>query len=190
MFFNQCFVDDAAWIRVTELASSFIFDKEALGDTLVHHYYCDFGFVGGLVVHVVDGSFELRDLVRQNLVSLGIADTVSVDNDVGGVFFFMVLRESSNRSHHSLFHLGLHNLFTLLLDNVLRVVLTHLFIDAAAETNHRFRTSVANINTDQHSAFLVKHFWELEVVQVTTSLTVYLFDYVGGFGEVELASIA
>lgn len=48
---------------------------------------------------------------------------------------------------------------------------------------------MANVNTNQHSASLIEYLWELEVVQVTTSLAVNLFNNVGGFGEVELVSI-
>ena len=60
--FNQLLIDNAAWVRVSQLASSFILYEEALGDTLVHNDNSDFRSVGCLVVHAIDGGFELRDL--------------------------------------------------------------------------------------------------------------------------------
>ena len=44
-----------------------------------------------IVVHFADSGLELGQLVEKHSFTLGIADTVSVDNDIGGktVFFFL-----------------------------------------------------------------------------------------------------
>jgi hypothetical protein len=76
-----------------------------------------------------------------------------------------------------------------LLDQVVAVVLTHLLVGRGRETDDGLRTGVAHINTDQHGALLLEGFWELEMVEITTSLGVHLSEDVGRFRKVELKTI-
>lgn len=82
------------------------------------------------------------------------------------------------------------NLLAFGLDEVVTVVLAHFLVRARTEANDRFRTSMTNINTDQHRSFLGKNFRELQVVQVATSLGVDLSEDVGGLGQIELISVS
>lgn len=82
------------------------------------------------------------------------------------------------------------NLLALRLDKVVTVVLAHLLVRARTETDNGFRTCMAHVNTNQHRSFLGKYFGELQVVQVATSLGVYLSEDISSLGQIELVSIS
>lgn len=189
MVLNQLLVDDAAGIGVSEL-TSLVFHKESLRDALVNHHDGQLRLVGGLVVHGVDGSLELGDLLGQNLQTLGITDTVAVNHVVGRELTSVEGRKGPDCLHQSLLHAVLDDLLALRLDKVLGEVLTHLLVDAAGQTDHGLWTRVAHVNADQHGSLLVEHLRELQVVEVAASLAVDLANDVGGFGEVELVRVA
>ena len=75
-----------------------------------------------------DSLCELRNFLRKTDVTLCVTKTVSVNDEVSGVFTFVIASEARDRILECLFHLGLDNLLTLLLNDELRVVLAHLLI--------------------------------------------------------------
>ena len=52
-------------------------------NSLIDHNNCDRRFRRFVFVELSDSFFKLRDLTVQHLVSLSIADTISVDDEVG-----------------------------------------------------------------------------------------------------------
>ena len=81
-----------------------------------------------LVVVLVDGCSELRNLLFETDVSLRISETISVDDEVSGVLAIVIACKAFNGILEGLLHLSMHDLLTLLLDDELRVVLAHLFV--------------------------------------------------------------
>jgi hypothetical protein len=135
LVFHETFVDDAAaWgILGTTLA---VEHEEPLRDSFVDDHHRDLGCDCRLVVELVDGSFELRDLRLQNLVSHRVADAVSVDDEVGGELACMVLRERVDCLADGALHVVLHNFLSFLLNQEVAVVLTHISVDACGEANN------------------------------------------------------
>ena len=125
--FNQTLVDDAAGGWVPQL-TSLVLHKESLGDPLVDDNHSDLRLGRGLIVDLVDGSLKLRDLGRKHLVAHGIANTVTIDNEVGRKLIFVEVSEHLDCIFQCILHSRLHDLLSLLLNNVLRVVLAHLLI--------------------------------------------------------------
>ena len=89
-----------------------------------------------------------------------------------------------------LLHARLHDLLTLSLHDVLRVVLAHLLVGGGCEANHRGGTSMADINANEHSPHLLHHLGELQVEEVTFDLGVDLAEDVASLAHVEGASVA
>jgi len=94
---------------------------------------------------MLDSFFELRDFAFEHLITLCIRHTISKEHEVGGRLAHMLLRELLNRVDNNLGQIGLHDLLALMLNYVLRVVLTELGVDRGAQTYNRLITSVANV---------------------------------------------
>lgn len=90
VFLNKFFVDDAAawWVN----KSLALFYKEALGNTLVNNDYSDSGLLGNLVIKVAYNSLQLGNLVRQDLLTHGITNTVSIDYKVSWFTLVLLLK--------------------------------------------------------------------------------------------------
>ena len=86
----------------------------------------------------------------------------------------MLLSKSLDRFLDDLLHLILNDLLTFLLDEVVRVVLAHVWVDAGRDPNDRLGPGVADVNANQHVALGGHCLWELQVVQVASSLRVDL----------------
>ena len=105
-----------------------IFDEEPLRDPLVDHDNSD-GWLGcGRVVQLLNSLLKLRYLSLEDLVSHSIADTISVDYEVCRELTVVVAGEDLDCIFYGIFHLILHDLLTLLLNQEVRVVLTKLFV--------------------------------------------------------------
>jgi len=128
-----------------------VFDEEALDDPLVHDNERDLWCLC-LVVELLNGRLELRDLLGEAKITLSIAKTISVDEEVGWVLPLVLRGKVFDSKLDSTLHRSLDDFLALLLDDVLRVVLTHLGIGRCCETNHRVRSRVADINTNKHGA--------------------------------------
>lgn len=166
-------VDDAAggWVMLfTVLAHH----KEALTDSLVDDDNSDLRLLGSLVRDVVDGSLELGNLVLENLQALSITNTVTVDHVAVREVSIVVHREGLDSFLQVALHLILHDLLALLLHDEVAVVLTHLLVDRGRESNYRLGASVADVDTDKHGSLLLDDLWELQVVEISTSLGVNL----------------
>jgi hypothetical protein len=74
---------------------------------------------------------------------------------------------------------------------VLTVVLGHLLVDGCREADYALgATSVRNINTDQHGALALQTLRELQVIEITASLAVYLAQNIGGLRQIELGGVS
>lgn len=167
-----------------------ILNEESLRDPLVHHDHSYIWFCGRLVIKQVDSSFKLGNLTSKHLITLGITHTVSVDDDISWELVLVVNRESPDSLTDRLLHVVLHDLLALPLNQIITVVLTHLLVDGSREANDRLGSCMTHINADQHGSLLLHSLWKLHVVEVTTSLGVYLSKDVGRFRQIKLHSVA
>ena len=133
---DKALVNDAArgWVLQVALA---VLDEEALSDALVDNYESDLGHLSHLVVHFGEGGTELLDLLVDDLLLLGITNTITVNDVVGGHQAVMARSEDLDSLLERLLHLSLHDLLTLPLHDVLRVVLAHLLVCASCKANNR-----------------------------------------------------
>lgn len=128
MTFNKTFVDDAPCWRVMQLASA-VLDKKALRNSFVYYNNSDLWLISNLVVQKIDCGLELRNLARQNLISLGITYTVSKDDEVSWVLILVIFSKRLYGLAYRLFHIVLNNLLTFPLDQEIAIVLAHFLID-------------------------------------------------------------
>ena len=186
---NKTLVNDTArgWVHQVALV---VLDEEALSDALVDNNESDLGHLTNFVVHFFEGLTELNDLLLDDLLLLSITDSITVDDVVSGEHAVMERRKDFDGLLERLFHLVLDDLLTLLLDNVFRVVLAHLLVCAGCKTNDRRRSSVADIDSNQHCTMTVHRFRELQVEQVTLDLGVNLSENVAGLAHVKLVAVA
>jgi len=124
---HQALVNDTAggWVHK---ATTWVFDKESLVDSLVHHNNCDRRLLILVLVELPDSLFELWDLAVEHLVALRITHTVSVDDEVSWELSIVVLAEHMERVFTELLHLGLHDLLAFPLHQVVTEVLRHLLV--------------------------------------------------------------
>lgn len=122
----------------------------------------------------------MSDLLLDDLLSHSISDSVSVDDEVVRVQFLGMLSFIGlNGGSQSILKLGVNNFLSLSLENLVGVVLTHLWVNGSTETNNGLFALMADIDSDKHGVrrdFLR----ELQVVEVSTELGVDLSQNVGG----------
>ena len=133
-FLDQSLVDDATigWVHQATLL---ILDKEALRDPFVHDHESDLGFRFCLVVKLVDCLLELGNLLSEADITLSVTESISVDHKVGRELPFVLGSKDFDGLFDGCLHLSLHDLLSLLLHEVLRVVLTHLLVGGGSETD-------------------------------------------------------
>lgn len=102
--------------------------EEPLRDSLVHDYDCNLWHLT-ITVELGDSLLELGNFRCKHLVALSIAYTISVDNKVGWELLRVMLGKGLDRLSNHLFHTLFDNFLTLLLNQVVAVVLRHLFVD-------------------------------------------------------------
>lgn len=133
--------------------------EEPLPDSLVNYDQCVFGEFRLLNLLAVDERvflmhylIQLFKLMRDNLLSHGVADAVSVDENVVGQGSVVVLSECLEGTLEILLkHTGTDNLLALLaLRTGLSVVLAHVFIVGRTESNDGLLALVAHVDSDQH----------------------------------------
>ena len=78
---NEVLVDQSSRWRIDHSALGVLGEK-ALTDSLVDDHHSDVRLAGLLVVHVFYGFIELTDFLLEHSSSLGVANTVSENNDV------------------------------------------------------------------------------------------------------------
>jgi hypothetical protein len=120
--------------RVDELATA-ILNEEALSDALVHDDDCDRRLLLGCVVGLLDGLAELLHLLLEDLTSHGIANTITVDDEVLRVVS-MSLCEGTESALDSILELLVDDLLSLPLSDPLTVVLASGLVNTGAETNY------------------------------------------------------
>jgi hypothetical protein len=124
------------------------------------------------------------------LVSLGISNTVTIDDEVSGELVVVLLSEGLDGGLDRLNHLFLDDFLSLALHQVIAEVLTHVPVDARREADNRLGSRVAHVDTNQHRAHLVHDRRELQSVEVAAHLAVDLAQDVGRFAQVELEGVA
>lgn len=159
-------------------------------DALVDDNEGDLRLSSCLVVQLSEGLAELPDLLVNDLISLGITDTIAEDNEVGGELTLVVSGKDFNSLLKRVLHLSLNDLLALSLNDVFRVILAHFLVGACSEANDRVGACMTNIDSDQHRLHVVHDLRELEVEEVAFDLRVDLTQDVGSFTHVELESIA
>ena len=125
-----------------------------------------------------DSLLELSDLDSNNSISLCIANTISKDHEVCGQVSVMMILERLHSQLESILELSINELLALSLYKILRVVLSHCSIRRCRESNDRGRSSVADIDTNQHGALGFHGIWELHLVEVASNLAVDLAKYI------------
>ena len=157
-----------------------LLDEESLRNSLVDNDDSHLWLRLVLAVKFVDGLLELRDFVLEHLVSHGITDTISEDDEVGWESPVVVACKHLNGSLDGVLHLLLNNFLALALDQEVRVVLTKFTVGGSRETDNGVVTGVTHIDTDQHGSLGVEGLWELEVEEVSSDLGVDLSQDIGG----------
>ena len=164
--------------------------EEALSDPLVHDDECDLWVRSRLVVELIDGLLELWDLFRKAEVALSITQTISIDDEVSWVFSGVLLSKDLDGILDRIFHLSLDDLLSFLLDDELRVVLTHLDICGSCKANDRIWSRMADINSNEHGALCLQDVRELHYVEVAAHLAVHLLYDIGGLRQIERLAIS
>ena len=90
-------INDTSTWWIHGFASPFIKHEEALVDPLVHENHSNQGLVSNFVVQLLNSFLELLDLELDDLVTLSISNTVSVDYKICWVFSGMVLSKALHR---------------------------------------------------------------------------------------------
>ena len=90
----------------------------------------------------------------------------------------MMILERLHSQLESILELSINELLALSLHKILRVVLCHCSIRRCRESNDRGRSSVADIDTNQHGALGFHGIWELHLVKIASNLAVDLSKYV------------
>jgi len=79
-----------------------------------------------------------------------------------------------NTTLQALLQLSIYDLLTFFLNDKVREILRHFLVSGGGKTDNGLTTSMADIDTNEHSALLAHFFRELQFKEVTTSLTVHL----------------
>ena len=81
MCVHKTLINNASRRRVNEPTVGF-FNEETLVDSFIHHNNCDRRFRRMVSVELTDSVLKLGNLAVQHCVSLSIADSISVDDEV------------------------------------------------------------------------------------------------------------
>lgn len=130
-------VNDAAAWRVYRPAILLVHHEEALIDPFVDENHSNLWLLSHFVVERLDCLLELLNLESENLLTLGITNTVTVDDQVCGELTLVVFSEALKSLLKFFLELVFDNFVALLLDNVVRVVLRHVIVDRGRETDNR-----------------------------------------------------
>jgi len=118
---------------------------------------------------------ELADFSLENLVTLLLANSISVDNEVRRHDSLLTF-EHQDSLLNQVFHLVFHKLLTLGLHDVVRIVLTHGLVSAGSESDHTRLTCMAHIDSDKHRLELSDYLRELHREQVASNFAIHLSD--------------
>lgn len=127
-------VNDATWRRVLNLVTMTSLDEHSLVDPLVHHNERDLWKVCRFVVHRLNGFFELRDLLVNDLVSHLLANSIPVDDDLCWKLP-LIFAELSQRIGQALVEILFHELLILSLNDDVREKGSAMLIGRSNETN-------------------------------------------------------
>ena len=178
LILNETRVDDATWWRVINLVVSAL-DKHPLMDPLVHDSKCDCWWICCLVVERRKSCLKLSDLLRDDLVSHLLANSISVDNDLGRIVSAIVFGKTLDGTIDAFIEVLLDKLLEFLLNEESAEVLCLLFVNRSTETNHGILTSMTDINSDDHDSLLIEYRRELGSYVISSDLGVDLLHDVG-----------
>lgn len=114
---NEVGIDDAAWWRVVDGLTIRAFDEHPLVDPFVDDYQSDWRNTCDGIIDRLEGLFELRDLLFDDLVSLSFANTISVDDYLGGQVALILIGEALDGIDHASVKVLLHDFLILWLND-------------------------------------------------------------------------
>ena len=114
------------------------------------------------------------------MLSLGITNSVSVDDEIGRkhAFVILLILEGVDGTLEGLLHLGLNYLLTFFLNQILAVVLTHTLVDGSSKTHNRFWSCMANVDSNEHGSEGIHHFREFHLVEISATFDIDLLENV------------
>jgi hypothetical protein len=172
-------VDDASWLRVVGLTIS-ASNEHSLVDSLVHDNKSDWRWATDLVVEWSESFLELSDLLLNDLVSHLSTNSISVDQDLGWLFTFVVQLKAFNGFNQASVEVFFDKLLVLGLDDDVRVISGLVGICGGNKSNDTLLTCVTNIDTDDHDLFLDHKLWPFHSQGLSSKLGVDLLHDIGG----------
>lgn len=166
--FDKALIDISTLRRVVNhgaLLACLVLLEEPLTNTLVHdnerdlwlfHYL--FIFILIKAIFFVDNFVQLFKLIVNNLLTHGVADTITVDEDVLGHVLVKVTIAGECTLEVVTQDCARDNFLTLLwLRRGLSVVLAHVGVIGSTESDCTLFTLVTHVNSDEHG--LSRDFW-------------------------------
>jgi len=131
---NQFFVNYAprGWVN---WSSFVVFHKESLGYSFIDDHHSNLRNFRTLIFdYFCYNSLKLRDLLLKDYVSHSITYTISENDKVGWDLLSVVSSKCSNSSFNTRLHLLADNFLSFLLDDVIRIILTHSSINRSRKS--------------------------------------------------------
>ena len=97
-------------------------------DALVDDHKSDLGPLCSLIVEGCASLLELADFAVDDLSALAGTNSISHDDDISWLLTTMVFGEGFNAILETFFQLGVNNFLAFSLNNIVAVVLRHLFV--------------------------------------------------------------
>lgn len=138
-----------------------------------------------MVVERSKSFLELDDLLLDDLVSHLLTNSISVDDDLVWELTLVMVSELIASGDDASVQLGLDELYVLGVDDDIVVVSGLSLVGGGTEPDHRFLTSMADINTDDHDLLLHER-RPLHSERLSSELGVDLLHDVGCNREVDL----
>ena len=177
---DEVVVDDAAWWRVLSSATVSTHDEHPLIDPLVDDCESNWWWSTHLVVQRLESFLELTNLALNDLVSHLIANTVSVDDELGGHLTLVAILELLDGSDEASIKVLLHELLILWLNDDVRVILGMVRISGGAKADDTLLTCVAHVDANHHHLLTVHKSRPLHPQRLSTELGVDLLHDVRG----------
>lgn len=176
-------IDDRSWLRID--CSPIFLAEHPLVDPLVDDDKGDWRRSRRLVVKRFQSILELLDLFGNDLISLLLTNTISVDQELVWQFTTMFDLEGLDGAEDASIKLYFDKLLTLWVDDHVTVVFGLSLIGGGSETDHRLLSSMADIDTNDHD-LLLHELWPFHSKGLTSHLGVDLLHDVGGYRQVDL----
>lgn len=138
-----------------------------------------------MVVKRFQSILELLDLFGNDLFSLLLTNTISVDQELVWQFTIMFDLEGLDGVEDASVKFYSNELLTLWVDDHVAVVFSLSLVGGSSETDHRLLSSMADIDTNDHD-LLLHELWPFHSEGLTSHLGVDLLHDVGSYRQVDL----